>query len=135
MSLGKAMTAPPLEVSTIKPYHRARTMSRDYVTGETRIEMVKDRGHIRIESTGTEYSGGGRETYRIRDGDPLSARARVDYAVTLGREADWNTRIDSRFILTATKDSFLVTAHAEAHDGDERIWSRSWEDAITRDGV
>ncbi len=135
VSLGKAMTAPPLEVSTIKPYHRARTMSRDYVTGETRIEMVKDRGHIRIESTGTEYSGGGRETYRIRDGDPLSARARVDYAVTLGREADWNTRIDSRFILTATKDSFLVTAHAEAHDGDERIWSRSWEDAITRDGV
>ena len=119
----------------MRPYHRSRTMSRDYATGETLVEMVKDRGHIRIEATGTDYAGGGRETYRIGDGDPLSARARVDYVITLGREPDWNTRIDTHFILTATKDSFLVTAHAEAHDGDERIWSRSWENTIPRDGV
>ena len=110
-------------------------MARDYVTGETRIDMVKDRGHIRIEETGTEYSGGGRETYVIRDGDPLSARARVDYAITLSREPEWKTRLDTRFVLTATSDSFLLSAHAEAHDGDERIWSRSWEDIIPRDGV
>ena len=51
------------------------------------------------------------------------------------RWTSWNTRIDTHFILTATKDSFLVTAHAEAHDGDERIWSRSWENTIPRDGV
>ncbi len=134
-SLGRGATAPPLVVTTMKPYHRSRSMARDYVTGETRIDMVKDRGHIRIEETGTEYSGGGHETYVIRDGDPLSARARVDYAIALAREPDWKTRLDTRFVLTATKDSFLLSAHAEAHDGDERIWSRSWEDSIPRDGV
>lgn len=30
-------------------------MARDYVAGETRIVMVKDRGHIRIEETCTGF--------------------------------------------------------------------------------
>ena len=73
-------------------------MARDHVTGETRIVVVKGRGHIRIEETGAEYSGGGHDTRVIRDGDALSAGA-------------------------------------GAHDGDKRIWSRSREDTIPRDGV
>ena len=110
-------------------------MSRDYASGETVVRMVKDRGHYRLETTGTEFSGAGVETYTIADGDPLSARARVDYRVALGRGEDWDARIDTRFDLTATETDFLLTARAEAHDAGVRVWSKSWEDRIPRDGV
>ncbi len=134
-SLGKPATAPPLPVTMWRPYRRERTMSRDYATGETTVRMVKDRGRYRLETTGTELSGAGVETYTIVDGEPLSARARVDYRVALGRGGDWDTRIDTRFELTATETDFLLTAHAEARDGGVRVWAKSWEDTIPRDGV
>ncbi|MDE0241704.1 MAG: hypothetical protein OXQ84_16175 [bacterium] len=33
------------------------------------------------------------------------------------------------------RDGDPLSAYAEAHDGDERIWSRNWEHVIQRDGV
>jgi putative CocE/NonD family hydrolase len=101
-SLGTPAVVAPVPSKTWRPYHRERRMSRDFVTGETRIEMVKDRGHHRLEETGTEFSGGGVETYTVREGDPLSARARLDYHVALKRGAAWDTRVDTVFELTAT---------------------------------
>ncbi|MDE0417412.1 MAG: hypothetical protein OXI95_10820 [bacterium] len=65
---------------------RSRTMARDCVSSENRIDMVKDLSTIRIEESGIECSDDSHEIHLIRDGDPLSA-------------------------------------HAEPHDGDERIWS------------
>ena len=105
------------------------------VEGKTRLDMVKNRAHIRIEDTGTEYSASGHEVYVIRDGDPLSARARVDYTVTLARAPNWKTGLDTRFVFTATRHVFLLSAHVQAHDGDERIWSKSWEERIDGDRV
>jgi predicted acyl esterase len=134
-SLGTPRMAPPMEITQWKPYHRARRMTRDYVTGETTVTMVKDRGHYRIEATGTELAGPGMETYTIRDGDPLSARAQVDHSIVLKRGSEWDTRLETRSVLTATRATFRISVHAQAWRGSERIWSKSWDDEIPRDGV
>ena len=126
--------APPAS-ETWRPYHRERTMSRDYVTGEACIKMLKDRGHHRLEETDTEFSGGGVETYTVREGEPLSARARLDYHATLKRGDAWDTRVEAIYELTATEDSFLLSCRAEAHDQGVRFWSKSWDEEIPRHGV
>ncbi len=131
-SLGSPVVAPPPKATTSRPYHRERRMSRDFVTDETRIEMVKDRGRHRLEETGTEFSGGGVEIYTVREDDPLSARARLDYHVALKRGRDWDTRVDTVFELTATQTTFLLTCGAEAHEGGVRIWSKGWSEEIPR---
>ncbi|MBN34868.1 MAG: peptidase S15 [Rhodospirillaceae bacterium] len=135
LSLGQPATAAPFVTTVWQQPHRSRTLARDFASGETVVRMVKDRGHYRIDGTGTELSGGGGETYTIRDGEPLSARGRVDYHATLKRGDAWDTRIDTRFELTATETDFLLTTHAEAHDSGVRIWSKSWVETIPRDGV
>ena len=134
-SLGTSRVAAPLEVTQWRPYHRARRLSRDFVSGETTVVMIKDRGHYRIEQTGTELANPGMETYTIRDGDPLSARAQCDHTIILKRGTEWDTRIETKSVLTSTRESFRISVHAQAWNGSERIWSRSWEDEIPRDGV
>jgi hypothetical protein len=38
-------------------------------------------------------------------------------------------------VLTATREAFRISVHAQAWRGSERIWSKSWDDEIPRDGV
>jgi hypothetical protein len=38
-------------------------------------------------------------------------------------------------VLTATRETFRISVQAQAWRGSERIWSRSWDDEIPRDGV
>jgi hypothetical protein len=115
-----------------RPYQRARRHTRDMITGEHAVEAVKDRGNILISRIGLEYSGGGRERYSIREGDPLSAKAVSLYAITHGR-GDWQVGIETETIVTATKDNFLVTAKLEAFESGRRIFSRTFDTTIKRD--
>jgi len=134
-SLGTPRTAAPLQTTLWRPYHRERNMTRDFATGETMVQFIKDRGHYRIDATGTELAGCGTETYRIRDGEPLSAHAQVDYDIVLRREGEWDTKLTTQSVLTASGDNFLVTVRADAWCDGVRIWSKTWTDRIPRDGV
>ena len=52
----------------------------------------------------------------------------------LGR-GGWLARVDTESRMTSTATEFLVTQRLDAYEGEERIYSRSWELAIPRDGV
>ena len=133
--LGKAVTAEPLETVPSSAPHRSRTIHRDFVSGETKVEMVKNRGRYLLKNSQTEIAADSKETYTIKDSTPLSARAQVDYSILIKREPEWDTRIKTRFILTATESVLNLTTHAEAHSKGVRIWSKSWEQSIVRDGL
>ena len=71
-------------------------------------------------------------TYRIVDGDPLSASVRVQCSSALGRGA-WRTRVHTDSEMTATAAEFVVRHRLDAYEGDKRICSRSWTLAFPRD--
>jgi hypothetical protein len=73
-------------------------------------------------------------TYRIVDGDPLSASVYVRCTTALGR-GDWQTRVETESRMTSTATEFLVTQRLDAFEGDAEVYSRSWELAFPRDGV
>jgi uncharacterized protein len=125
--------AAPLEVETITPGRTRRTRTDRDGEHELRFEWDVG-GHRRLRESGIEMDDTHVTTYRIVDGDPLSARVTVECSSALSRGA-WRTRVQTRSEMTATADEFLVEQRLDAYEGDERIAARSWSLRFPRDGV
>jgi predicted acyl esterase len=125
--------AAPLQVETIVPGRTTRTRTdRD---GEHELRFAWDvGGHRRLKESGIEMDDTHVTTYRIVDGDPLSARVTVECSSALSRGA-WRTRVQTHSEMTATATEFLVEQRLDAYEGDERIAARSWSLRFPRDGV
>ncbi len=85
-------------------------------------------GFVQRGSTVTNDRG----EYRITDEDPLSARAETRWTQLVGRGA-WRTRTETRTVMTATKDAFLLHAELDAYEGEKRVLSHNWERVVPRD--
>ena len=73
-------------------------------------------------------------TYRIVEGDPLSASVHCACSSALGR-GGWRTRVETDSRMSATATEFHVTHQLTAYEGDERVYERSWKLAFPRDCV
>ena len=82
--------AEPLEVEVLEPGETHRRHSHDPATGAHEVEFEWDvGGHRRLVEAGTEMHDTNVTTYRIVDGDPLSAEVHVRCSSALGR-GDWH---------------------------------------------
>jgi putative CocE/NonD family hydrolase len=125
--------AAPLEVETIKRGQTTRRHTHDQATGEHELRFEWDvGGHRRLRDSAIEMNDTHVTTYRIVDGDPLSASVRVQCSSALGRGA-WRTRIHTDSEMTATAAEFVVRHRLDAYEADKRICSRSWTLAFPRD--
>jgi uncharacterized protein len=123
----------PLEGETIEPGRTSRTHDHDPATGAHELRFEWDvGGHRRLVDSGIEMHDTHVTTYRIVDGDPLSASVRVQCSSALGRGA-WRTRVHTDSEMTATEREFLVRHRLDAYEADRRICSRSWTLAFPRD--
>jgi hypothetical protein len=112
-----------------------RTQTYDLATGTHEIRFAWDvGGHRRLVDAGTEMDDTNVTTYRITDGDPLSAEVHVACMTALGRD-DWQTRVETESRMTSTAAEFLVSQRVDAYAGAERIRSRAWELRFAREGV
>jgi hypothetical protein len=50
----------------------------------------------------------------------------------MGR-GDWRVSTRTRIVMTATASEFRLTAELDAWEGDERVYSRNWDETISRD--
>jgi putative CocE/NonD family hydrolase len=130
--------APPASYRELRPMRVERTVERD--GGEVVYTVTSEAGAFRaggpgrMEEVDLEIEESSVRRYRIRDDDPLSARAEVVQRMALRRGA-WAVRVESRASFWATPDSFELRAGLEAFEGDSVIESRSWERSVPRDGV
>ena len=129
-----AESAPPLPVAVLRQPSSSRTVETDVASGETAIRLLDDFGENRIEAHGLTTGSIGRETYRIRADDPSSACADIHWTQTLSRD-DWQVRIESRSALSADSEHFYITAAVEAFEGDERVFTKTWDRKVPRDMV
>ncbi len=127
--------AEPLEVEVIEPGRTRRAHRHDPATGSHELEFEWDvGGHRRLVEAGTEMLDTNLTTYRIVDGDPLSASVHVRCTSALGR-GEWRTRVETDSRMRSTATEFLVAQRLEAFEGDDRVYERRWELAFPRDGV
>jgi uncharacterized protein len=127
--------AAALEVEVLRSDATRRTLTRDLATGAHELAFVWDvGGSRRLVADGIEMDDANVTTYRIVEGDPLSASVHCRCSSALGRGA-WQTRVSTDSSMTATAEEFVVTHVLEGHEGEERVFARTWTLRFPRDGV
>jgi len=125
----------PMGQDVLRSDPTSRTLGRDLAGGAQEVRFRWDvGGHRRLAGGGPELDDRNRTSYRIVDGDPLSASVRVRCESTLARD-DWHTRVETDSHMTATATEFLVSHTLDAYEHDERVYARTWTLHFPRDGV
>ena len=125
--------------TTITPGERRRTITYDRETGVCVYEIFDDAswagpGVVRIDDTGTELQSLVTQIYSIDERDPLTAVADYRFVHKIQRD-HWRVRTESHTRLACDRDNFILTRSLEAYEGDERVFSKTWEETIARDGL
>jgi hypothetical protein len=124
--------AEPLAKTYHRPSKGRRWIERDIGAGTSTYCIEEDMGRTTIEHIGLETDFVQRESYRIRDDDPLSAEIEIVYSIAIGR-GDWKTRSETRTLMRADKTHFIIEASLDAYEGDKQLVSRRWDERIPRD--
>jgi hypothetical protein len=129
---GDSEGAPPLGKTYHRPAAGRRWVERDIGSGTTTYHIEEDHGRFTIDHIGLETDFSERESYRIRDDDPLSAEIDIAYSIAIGR-GEWQTRTETRCVMRADKTHFILDATLDAFEGETRLLSRNWQERIPRD--
>jgi predicted acyl esterase len=111
----------------------ARTLRRQLGTGT--VEVENEPGYVggfRLSGDGLTYLAGGRDRYRIREHDPLSAWVEAERTITISR-GSWRTRIETRSVMTATASVFQLSDLLEAFEDERRVFVKAWSLEVPRD--
>ena len=107
----------------------------DTVDVHTRIlEGEKERIQIFNGVVIARAGSGTRETFVVRDDDPLSARAEVVHE-TVSRRGAHEARVTMRATLRSDRESFVFTAELCAQDAAGIVARREWNEVVPRQGV
>ena len=130
--------APAPAYRELRPTRAERTVERE---GDEVVYTVTSTGGAfraggpgRMEEIDLEIEESSVRRYRIRDDDPLSARAEVVQRMAL-RRGPWAVRVESRASFWASRERFELRAAIEAWEGERVVASRSWERSIPREGA
>ena len=132
--------APVSAQQALRPPRLARTIERDLLDGTLTFRLVSEGGDLhagsvaRIDEIDLELGHDVERVLRIRDDDPLTARATMSESLMLGR-GDWRVRLYASTELTATRQAFRLRARLEARLGDALFFERDWDESIPREWV
>ena len=110
-------------------------MEEDRATGELAFVHVEDGGTTRLDDNGWTYGNVIRRRFAILPNDPQSASAELESDDVYGRAGELDIRIRTWMRMTSDAASFHVHARLEADEDGRPAFSRTWREAIPRDGV
>jgi len=129
-----AEISPPLAVETLRAARREHTVIQDQVDGWLTLKQVNDEGRIRFQDNGLETDYCSTETFKVREGDPLSVNQHF-LTVTEFQRDDWRVRVETDSLMTADATHFFLSNHMDAYEGDIRVFTKSWTKTISRKHV
>jgi putative CocE/NonD family hydrolase len=124
----------PLATTRLRPGEQRWSVSRDLVTYESLLEIVKDSGTTRFDDIGLEVTRRAEERYTSVADDFASVRGETAWSMTF-RRGEWTARTETRTALTCTPTDFILHAQLDGYEGAERVFSRNWHFTLPRDHV
>ena len=110
-------------------------MEEDLATGRLAFVHVEDAGTTRLDASGWTCGNVIRRRFEIRPDDPLSASVELEGEDVYGRAGGLDIRIRTWMRMTSDAARFHVHARLEADEDGRCVFSRTWLEAIPRDGV
>jgi hypothetical protein len=126
--------APLPKFTTLTSERGERRVERDLATGEWVMHLIEDGGETHLEAIDVVMGDCMVVEYRIKDDDPLSARAIYRWS-SVYRRKGWDVRVESTMTVSSTADAFLVATDLAAYEDGNRVYSRTWDDQLPRDGI
>lgn len=130
----EAEAAPPLAVETLREAGREKVVTRDVARGVTTLRLRTDEGRVRFVDNGLAQEAWLEECFSIADGEPLSARQEVRSFLAYER-GDWEVRIETTSTLRSDEAHFWLMNRVEGFEGAEKVFDKTWEARIARDGM
>jgi hypothetical protein len=131
---GPPEVSAPLEIERTRSRTRERATRHDVARGLYEIVDPMDHGHLRLKASGIEHGRFNRTTFRIVEGDPLSAAVTCEWRVDIGR-GEWQIRVETKSVMTSDATHFRVTNVLDAYEGNTRVFGKSWDFSVPRDLV
>ena len=125
--------APPFAKTALSRGYRNRTVHTDMGTGVTVVQVDDDSGRNRYDDIDLEAQARSTERYSVCDSDPLAATAEVTWSWVFERK-DWKIRTESRTHMSCTKRDFILHASLAAYEGDSKVFERTFDEVIPRNG-
>ncbi|RDD61549.1 CocE/NonD family hydrolase [Ferruginivarius sediminum] len=126
--------APPIKKTLIQPTRERWRVIRDLAGDENTLEVINDQGTYRLDDIDLEVSAQVTERYSYNDAEHNSVRGWCEWTRSFRRD-DWHISTVTRTLLTSDETHFRIRATLDAYEGDSRVYSRSWDEAIPRDLV
>ncbi|MER8600874.1 CocE/NonD family hydrolase [Mesorhizobium sp. M1339] len=126
--------SPPMATTVLKPGSVERFVRIDPVLKQVTVTVKRDNGATLLDPIGTVVGLKKSMIYSVAEDDPTTARTEVYYRYELGRGA-WQTAVEGRTVMTATKSSFHLQIDFDAFESGERIFCKSWSQEIPRNLV
>jgi len=124
----------PLALETMRQPRREHAVTRDQVDNWITLRQVNDEGRIKFLDHGLETDYCMAETFRVREGDPLSVNQHFVTVTELQRE-EWHVRVETDSRMTADATHFYLSNRMDAYEGDVRVFTRAWTRKIPRNHV
>jgi hypothetical protein len=129
-AFGRPERAAPAPYAALQPWQVHRSVER---TGAGEVaHTITGAAAGRLEEIDLGIEQSSERRYRIRDDEPLAARAEVVQRLAL-RRGSWNVRVESQLRMSATRTTFRLQARVEAFEADACVRSRTWDVSVPRD--
>jgi len=93
-----------------------------------------DNGRYRFVDDGLETEDLSCDTLSLIEDNPLSLHICCERTAGIGR-GDWQTRVEASGTMSATSVNFEVTSKLEVFEEEQRIFFRTWDFQVSRNGV
>ncbi|MFF9896571.1 CocE/NonD family hydrolase [Streptomyces longispororuber] len=124
-------TRPLTSTQLTAPEQRWR-VTRDLVDYAAELEIVKDRGLVRIDDIGLDVGRRAYERYTSTADDFTSASGESAWTMSFRRD-DWDVRVETRTVLSCDETDFRVDATLDGYENGKRVFSRTWNETVPRD--
>ncbi len=123
--------APSIPVTILESGHHNWYVYRDLAEDVSTLEVINDSGAVRLEDSNLEVVTRAVERYSSRDDDFDSIRGEAVWERKL-RRGDWQVSTVTRTVQRSDRDNFVIHATLDAYEGEQRVYSQTWDYTIPR---
>lgn len=127
-----AETAQVIEREILREEKRTREVRHDLVNGIWKLEDFSDEGERKLLTNGVEHGSKNKNTFIIKENDPLSATVICEWELKVGRD-DWQTKLETYSEMTSDENNFYLTNTLVAFENEKEVFRNTWKKEIPRD--
>ncbi|MBM7539973.1 CocE/NonD family hydrolase [Amphibacillus cookii] len=125
-------TAAIMEREILRTEERTYDIIHQPIDSTWKVIDYSDEGSRRLPTNGLEYGSINKNTYTIRENDPLTAKAQCEWELTVGR-GNWQTKLVTYSEMTADLDHFYLVNTITAYEHKQEVTTKTWKTTIARD--